>query len=134
MGGAVSEQNVGPKRRSTRFLIVGLVGRRSVNISVRQQEIVTQFKLLTVEDVFDIPGRGLIVVPGPLLDSFASPAEIEVLLKRPDGQELEATASITFQFQTPPPKEHRFAVILKGITKSDIPIGTEIWFTRDDED
>jgi hypothetical protein len=96
--------------------------------------MVTQSKLLTVEDVFDIPGRGLIVVPGPLLDSFASPAEIEVLLKRPDGQELETTASITFQFQTPPPKEHRFAVILKGITKSDVPIGTEIWFTRDDED
>lgn len=100
---------------------------------VRRKEMVMQSKLLTVEDVFDIPGRGLIVVPGPLLDSFASPVEIAVLLKRPDGQEVEATASITFQFQTPPPKEHRFAVILKGISKSDVPIGTEICFTRDDE-
>ena len=92
----------------------------------------TQTKLLTVEDVFDIPGRGLVVVPGPLVESHASPAQIAVILKRPDGQELEATASITFQFQTPPPKEHRLAMILKGLPKSDVPIGTEIWFTIDD--
>ncbi len=94
----------------------------------------TQSKLLTVEDVFDIPGRGLIVVPGPLLDSFASPNELSVTLKRPDGQVLEAMASITFQFQTPPSREHRFEVILNGPTKSDVPIGTEIWFESDNDD
>jgi hypothetical protein len=94
----------------------------------------SQSKLLTVEDVFDIPGRGLIVVPGPLVDSFASPSEISVTLKRPDGQVIDATASITFHFQTPPPKEHRFAVILKGPAKSDVPIGTEIWFEKDNDD
>ena len=90
----------------------------------------TQSKLLTVEDVFDISGRGLIVVPGPLVDSCASSSEISVTLKRPDGQVIDATASITFHFQTPPPKEHRFAVILKGPAKSDVPIGTEIWFEK----
>ncbi|MFN7878358.1 MAG: hypothetical protein ACK5PB_23780, partial [Pirellula sp.] len=103
-------------------------------VDVRRQEIMTQSKLLTVEGVFDIPGRGLIVVPGPLVDSFASPSEISVTLKRPDGQVIDATASITFHFQTPPPKEHRFAVILKGPAKSDVPIGTEIWFEKDDDD
>jgi hypothetical protein len=69
--------------------------------------MVTRSKLLTVADVFDIPGRGLIVVPGPLVDSFASPGHIAVVLKRPDGQELEATASITFQFQTPPSRMYK---------------------------
>ena len=102
--------------------------------AVRRQEIMTQSKLLTVEDVFDIHGRGLIVVPGPLVDSFPSPSEISVRLKRPDGQVIDATASITFHFQTPPPKEHRFAVILKGPSKSDVPIGTEIWFEKEDDD
>ncbi len=92
-----------------------------------------QSKLLTVEDVFDIPGRGLIVVPGPLVASFVSPGLFAVVLKRPDGQELESTASISFQFQTPPPKEHRFTVILKGLAKADVAIGTEIWFTIDDD-
>ena len=86
-----------------------------------------QSKLLTVEDVFDIAGRGLLVVPGPLIDSFPSPPKIAVTLKRPDGQQLEATASITCQFITPPPDEHRYAVILKGLAESDVPIGTEIW-------
>jgi hypothetical protein len=100
---------------------------------VHRKKIAMQSKLLTVEDVFDIPGRGLIVVPGPLPDSFGSPTEISVSLRRPDGQVLNATASITFQFQTPPPKEHRFAVILKGPTKSDVPIGTEIWFASDND-
>jgi hypothetical protein len=85
-------------------------------------------KLLTVEDVFDIPGRGLIVVPGPLAHSFAAPSEISVTLKRPDGRIINATASIRFYHQTPPPKEHRLAVILKGLAKSDVPLGTEIWF------
>jgi hypothetical protein len=91
----------------------------------------TQSKLLTVDDVFDIPGRGLIVFPGPLADSFASPSEISVTLKRPDGRIINATASITFYFQSPPPKERRLAVILKGLPKSDVPLGTEIWFDDD---
>jgi len=111
-----------------------VVRRGPVNGGVRRQEIMTQSKLLTVEDVFDIHGRGLIVVPGPLVDSFPSPSEISVRLKRPDGQVIDATASITFHFQTPPPKEHRFAVILKGPSKSDVPIGTEIWFEKEDDD
>ncbi|MEZ6092995.1 MAG: hypothetical protein R3C03_01985 [Pirellulaceae bacterium] len=100
-------------------------------VSVRRQDMVTQSKLLTVEDVFDIAGRGLIVVPGPLVDSLASPGQIPVVLKRPDGQEFEATASINFVHQTPPPTEHRFAVILTGVAKSDVPIGTEIWILND---
>ena len=90
-------------------------------------------KLLTVEDLFDIPGRGLIVVPGPPLHAFAEPTELAVRLERPDGTVLEATASLTPQFQTPPPKENRYAVILKEPNQSDVPIGTEIWSTRDDE-
>jgi len=30
-------------------------------------------RILTVEDVFDIKGRGLVVVPGPLVDANAAP-------------------------------------------------------------
>lgn len=95
--------------------------------------MVTHSKLLTVEDVFDVPGRGLIVVPGPLVDSFSKLGQIEVLLKLPDGQEIEATAQVELQFQTPPPKEHRLLVTLKRLAKSNIPIGTEIWFLMDAE-
>ena len=91
----------------------------------------TQSKLLTVEDVFDIAGRGLVVVPGPLIDAISPNQRLSVLLKRPDGSEIGASATITRYFQTPPPKEHRFAVILKEVSKSDVPIGTEIWYTDD---
>lgn len=91
----------------------------------------TQSKLLTVEDVFDITGRGLVVFPGPRVDTFSSPREITVRLVRPDGVTLDATASITHVMQTPPPKEHRYAVIIREITKSEVPIGTEVWFDID---
>ena len=36
--------------------------------------------------------------------------------------------SLYQELGTPPPKEHRLAVILKGFAKSDVPLGTEIWF------
>jgi hypothetical protein len=87
-----------------------------------------QSKLLTVEDVFDIKGRGLVVVPGPRVDAFSSPQELTVRLIRPDGKTLDATASITYVLQTPTPKEHRYAVILRDLAKSEVPIGTEVWF------
>lgn len=90
-----------------------------------------QSKLSTVEDVFPISGRGLIVVPGPPLDCFASPGEVAVLLRRPDGRVLDAIAAIAVEFQAPPPKEHRYTLILKGVEKSDVPVGTEIWFDGD---
>jgi hypothetical protein len=127
------EQKNPPELPIGRFLTSKSLGGNRVIFAVRRQEIMTQSKLLTVEGVFDLPGRGLIVVSGPLVDSFASPSEISVTLKRPDGQVIDATASITSHFQTPPPKEHRFAVILKGPAKSDVPIGTEIWFEENDD-
>jgi hypothetical protein len=30
-------------------------------------------------------------------------------------------------FSAPPPKEYRFACILTGMAKADVPIGTEVW-------
>ncbi len=91
-------------------------------------------KLLTVEDVFEIAGE-VIVVPGPRVGAVQPRSKIAVLLRRPDGRVIEATASLRLQFQSPPPDEHRIAVILNGVGKSDVPIGTEIWLTggRKDE-
>ena len=83
--------------------------------------------ILIVEDVFDIPNRGLIVVPGPLEASYDGPRELAVRLLLPTGLETSASLRLEHLFQSPPPKENRLGCILKGVTREEVTIGTEIW-------
>jgi hypothetical protein len=82
---------------------------------------------LTVEDVFDIKQRGLIVVPGPLQAEYDGPREFPVLLKIPGGSDHHASLTLEHMFQSPPPKEYRWVCMLRGVTKADVPIGTQVW-------
>jgi hypothetical protein len=82
-------------------------------------------RILTVEDSFEIGGRGLIVVPGPTLDPYDGPVEVPVEIKRPDGSTLTATLNFTRAFLTPAPP--RWVLIFLGLSKRDVPIGSEIW-------
>ncbi|MGR4892612.1 hypothetical protein ACIPPQ_16395 [Sphingopyxis sp. LARHCG72] len=83
---------------------------------------------MTVEDVFDIPSwGGLIVVPGPLVISGPPRPEGAVLLRRPDGSTASAVLRMGEVFQTPPPEERRWACLLKGVETLEVPIGTEVW-------
>jgi hypothetical protein len=86
---------------------------------------------LTVEDTFDITGRGLIVVPGPLESEYNGPRRFRVILKPPSRGILEAELTLEHVFQSPPPKEIRYVCSLKGVAKADVPIGTEIWRSED---
>jgi hypothetical protein len=84
--------------------------------------------LITVEDVFDIESwGGLVIVPGPLVADGPARPEGPVLLRRPDSSTTSAILRMGEVFQTPPPKERRWACLLKGIDKDEVPIGTEIW-------
>ena len=83
--------------------------------------------LMTVEDSFQIAGRGLVVVPGPLTEEFAGPASLNVDLCRPDGSTVHALLLIQHQFQTPPSPERRWACVFATLSKQDVPVGTEIW-------
>jgi hypothetical protein len=84
-------------------------------------------RILTVEDIFEVTGRGLIAVPGPLVKDYMGPRAAPVRLVRPNGEEKSASMRLEHVFQTPPPKERRFACILLGVSKADVPIGTEVW-------
>ncbi len=94
------------------------------------------YRILTVEDAFDIKSwGGIVVVPGPLKSETANFSEsatqqfpkIPASLLRPDGSEIEAVLYIQHVFQTPQAKEDRWTCTLLGISKEDVPIGTEIW-------
>ncbi len=83
--------------------------------------------ILTVDDVFDISGCGLVVVPGPLERDWIGPRELNVRLRLPGGDERTTVMTLRPIFQSPPAPENRFGCILKGVSKSDVPVGTEVW-------
>ena len=84
-------------------------------------------RLMLVEDVFQISGWGLIVVPSPFVGSYEGPAEIEVELRRPDGSVERAVAHPQYVFPKPTPKVPVWEVIFRDLDKSQVPVGTEIW-------
>lgn len=82
---------------------------------------------MTIEDVFDIPSfGGLVVVPGPLKTEWTGPLEMLATLQRPDGTTISATLKMQHVFQTPPPKEDRWACLLHGVEKEAVPLGTKV--------
>jgi hypothetical protein len=92
--------------------------------------------LLTVEQVFTVIGRGVIVVPEISIDQISEELPSLVTLKRPDGTVASTkvafhvahlqTCSIRLTLETL--KNPRYTCLLKDIDKASVPGGTEIWF------
>jgi translation elongation factor EF-Tu-like GTPase len=82
--------------------------------------------LITVEDTFIIQGRGLVPVPGLIpVGNERFKVGDPLLLKRPDGHEL-LTSIGGLELSTPNPR-HEVGILLKDMSKEDVPKGTEIW-------
>jgi translation elongation factor EF-Tu-like GTPase len=86
-------------------------------------------KLLSVvEDVFQISGRGsVVVVPGiPREGDWHIKTGDPLTLKRPDGT---AASTVVRGIEMASPPHPHFIPILLGLrlTKDDVPIGTELW-------
>jgi hypothetical protein len=87
-------------------------------------------RITTVEDTFQVTGRGLIVAPGPLRSEMEGAPEFAVELHRPDGSRVPARASLTHTFSSPPPPPliaAQWTCTLFGVQKQDVPVGTEVW-------
>jgi hypothetical protein len=86
--------------------------------------------ILTVEEVFDIAGRGLVLTPKiPENLGFAIRPKDPVQLRTPQGRTLE-TYIACFSSGRPRGGGHRFYCIVlpPDLPKSDVPIGTEVWY------
>ena len=82
--------------------------------------------LFTVADTLVIRGRGLVLTPGIVpMGRERFRAGDPLRLKRPEGTILP-TAIGNLELPTPNPKQEIF-VLLKGLAKEDVPIGTEVW-------
>jgi translation elongation factor EF-Tu-like GTPase len=85
--------------------------------------------LSIVEDLFQISGRGLIVVPGiPSSGNWKIKIGDPLVLKRPDGIELTTIVSGIEMLAHTRPGPHPMPILLGAeVTKEDVPIGTELW-------
>ena len=86
--------------------------------------------LCKVEDVFEITGRGCVLTPG-LSETTAADIQIRakdsIQLRRPDGSVVR-THTHAVEILDGPNKRWCVPVLLPPeFTKSDVPIGTEIW-------
>ena len=87
--------------------------------------------LSAVADVFAIEGRGCVVVPGLPYPSPTIPVlrrGAPITLRRPDGSELQTTIRDLEMISRRPPVPFTPVLLPSPITKSDVPIGTELWY------
>lgn len=89
--------------------------------------------LLTVEETFDVRGRGLIVAP--FLDEAEARRErFEIELRKPCGARVRAMAFAQVPFISPPPPKFQAHLAILGVSKADVPVGTEVWTLIDDDE
>ena len=83
-------------------------------------------RLFVVEDTFAIEGRGLTLVPGiiPEGNEVFRPGD-PIMLRKPDGS-FFATRIGGLEMVYPNPRRD-VVIMLKDLTKADVPIGTEVW-------
>jgi hypothetical protein len=85
-----------------------------------------------VEQVFEIPGRGCVLVPAKPRDDldFQITLKTTVQLKKPDGKTI-ITAIVGIEVLSGPRFGNRLAIVLpESFKKDDIPAGTAIWLIR----
>lgn len=90
--------------------------------------------LVTVEDHFLLPDRGLIVVPIPEFSkAVIEQIYCEIWAERPDGTSVCYPGLIHPPFfQTPPPTNWAIrTIMLKGATKEAVPIGSKLYVDKD---
>jgi hypothetical protein len=97
-------------------------------------------ELLTVEDSFQISGRGVVVIPDfSVPDGWKNRTET-ITVARPDGRQFEATAQFSMShFHIPDQqvsidRRWRVVVLLPQRTKEEVPAGSRIMVSPDTRD
>jgi hypothetical protein len=83
--------------------------------------------ILKVEDVLDVSGRGIVLVPGLETELYNFSGEYEAIIETPNGVQKNCKVSFTIPFQSPPPNIRKFWCHLLGLSKLEIPIGSNLW-------
>jgi len=92
--------------------------------------------LSKVEDSFELPGRGCIIVPGVPDPGTMVPVvrvKDKIQLRKPDGQIVD-THVAGIEILCGPNARHCNPILLpKDVSREDVPIGTEVWHVVEDK-
>ncbi len=85
--------------------------------------------LFTVEDTFLLKDRGMVLVPGIGPEDRIRVGD-PLTLKRPDDTRLRTVIS-GIEMNTPNPRR-TYPLLIRELSKEDVPIGTEVWSASPD--
>jgi hypothetical protein len=85
------------------------------------------FLLCTIEDTFQVSGRGLIVAPLFPVSEYHFEANQRVRVVSPSGKSLECKAFFQVPHQSPPAKVLSYCCALQEVAKENVPIGSQLW-------
>lgn len=91
-----------------------------------------QILLFTVEDAFQITGRGCILAPGPSVEPGAPTVSLgdSIRLRKPDGESVDTVIEglEMLGWRRPKPQVITAPLLLPTtFCKTDVPKGTEVW-------
>jgi hypothetical protein len=91
--------------------------------------------LSTIESVFEISGRGCVIVPG-ISESVRGDLVVRqgaaIELRKPDGT-VTRTRIVALELLSGPNRRHCTPILLPtDLSKDDLPIGTEVWLLDED--
>jgi translation elongation factor EF-Tu-like GTPase len=92
--------------------------------------------LSKVEDVFEIEGRGCVLVPGiyeSVLKNVVVRRGDPIELKKPDGSSVQTHVEAVEVLDRVDRTNSVVVVLPAEFSKRDIPIGTEIWLREDEK-
>jgi hypothetical protein len=89
--------------------------------------------LCSIEDTFQVTGRGLMVAPQFAASEycFAENQRVRVVLE--NGRSFECRASFQIPHQTPAPKILSYCCALLDVAKDSVPVGSQLWLLGKEE-
>ena len=85
--------------------------------------------LYTVAEVFDVAGRFIVAVPGIPPETAGIRGGTPLELHRPDGSVLSTHIDSIAMVSPYDPKRPIQFSFPPGLTKQDLPVGTEVWLS-----
>ena len=87
--------------------------------------------LFTIEEVFEIPGRGCVIVPAIVeVADFKIRPRDAIQLRTPEGRTLNTHIG-SVEFLKPAVGACRMGILLPSdVLKQDVPKGSDVWLTH----
>lgn len=90
--------------------------------------------ICTIEDVFDITGRGCVVAPGVPYE-FPVPVGIgaRLLVEKPSGERIETKLAGLEMINRGKPMNHAPFSVERKTRKTDLPIGSKVFLLEEND-